>query len=108
MHRSWDKNAYRNYTRLIIDWKIRHQNIEIIAHAHAEILKDTSKLGGAPRTRSTGEMWWWLLPGILTVVVLVLYLFSLRRTYCIKGKHIVVRLPAGLSGMRVEVPALEA
>lgn len=35
MHRSWDKNAYRNYTRLIIDWKIRHQNIEIIAHAHA-------------------------------------------------------------------------
>ena len=54
-----------------------------------------------------GEMWWWLSLGVLTVLVLVLYLFSLRRTYCIKGKHIVVRLPAGLSGMRVEVAALE-
>lgn len=52
-----------------------------------------------------GEMWWWLLSGVLTVVVLVLYLFSFRRTYCIKGKHIVVRL--GFSGMRVEVTALE-
>lgn len=77
-------------------------------HAHAEQRVRMSKLGGAPRTRSTGEMWWWLLPGVLTVVVLVLYLFSLRRTYYIKGKHIVVRLPARLSGMRVEVPALVA
>ena len=49
-------------------------------------------MGGA-----VSEMSWWVLLGVLLVVVVVLYMFSLRRTYCIKGKHIVVRLSVGLS-----------
>lgn len=50
------------------------------------------KVGRGCLAAKADEMSWWVLLGVLSVVVLVLYLFSLRRTYCIKGKHIVVRL----------------
>lgn len=40
---------------------------------------------------STGEMLWWFLLGLASLVAVV-YLLSLRRTYSIKGKHVVVRV----------------
>jgi len=41
---------------------------------------------------SAGEMLWWFMLGLASLVAVV-YLLSLRRTYSIKGKHVVVRVP---------------
>ena len=96
MHQSWDKIRTGTIPTHLINWIINViKNIETIARAWR-----TRKLGLVGRgclAAKAGEMSWWVLLGVLSVVVLVLYLFSLRRTYCIKGKHIVVRLSVGLS-----------